>query len=81
MEYRVRIHVELFPNVDFEYVFLDLTKNSKCLEHLRDLRARFAWTMSGNLPNNNKKGAGNYLTWPRGLVKSRNARSPRSQAC
>ena len=26
MGYRVRIHVELFPNVDFEYVFLDLTK-------------------------------------------------------
>ena len=27
MGYRVRIHLELFPNVDFEYVFLDLTKN------------------------------------------------------
>ena len=40
MGYRVLIHVELFPNVDFEYVFLDLTKNSKCLEHLRNLRAR-----------------------------------------
>ena len=26
MGYWVRIHVELFPNVDFEYVFLDLTK-------------------------------------------------------
>ena len=26
MGYRVRIHVELFPNVDFEYVFLDLKK-------------------------------------------------------
>ena len=39
MGYRVRIHVKLFPNVDFEYVFGDLTKNSKCLEHLLDLRA------------------------------------------
>ena len=29
MGYRVRIHVELFPHVDFEYVFLELTKNSK----------------------------------------------------
>ena len=26
MGYRVRIHMELFPNVDFKYVFLDLTK-------------------------------------------------------
>ena len=29
MGYRARIHAELFPHVDFEYVFLDLTKNSK----------------------------------------------------
>ena len=45
MGYRVRIHVDLFPNVDFEYVFLDLTKNSKYLEHLRDLQAS---DVSGN---------------------------------
>ena len=41
MGYQVRIHVELFPKCRFRVCFLGSHKNSKCLEHLRDLRARY----------------------------------------
>ena len=44
---RIRCMENFYPNIDFEYVFLDLTKNSKSGSHMVGTAYKFSTRLGG----------------------------------